>query len=84
MSTAMFLLAGLASDLAARSSGCARTRSPRRRPPTTSSSWHWGSSTASGRAPGWLAPAMSAVLVATMCAVDHPRLGGRSAGGEPG
>jgi hypothetical protein len=29
-------------------------------------------------APGWLAPAVSAVLVAIMYAVDHPRLGGRS------
>jgi hypothetical protein len=29
-------------------------------------------------APGWLAPAVSAVLVAIMYAVDHPRLGGRT------
>ena|SRR5688500_4258083 len=29
-------------------------------------------------APGWLAPAASAVLVAIMYAVDHPRLGGRT------
>jgi hypothetical protein len=29
-------------------------------------------------APGWLAPAASAVLVAIMYTVDHPRLGGRS------
>jgi Domain of unknown function (DUF4956) len=29
-------------------------------------------------APGWLAPAVSAVLVATMYAVDHPRLGART------
>jgi hypothetical protein len=29
-------------------------------------------------APGWLAPATSAVLVAIMYAVDHPRLGGRT------
>jgi Domain of unknown function (DUF4956) len=28
--------------------------------------------------PGWLAPAASAVLVATMYAVDHPRLGART------
>jgi hypothetical protein len=28
--------------------------------------------------PGWLAPATSAVLVAIMYAVDHPRLGGRT------
>ena len=28
--------------------------------------------------PGWLAPAMSAVLVAIMYTVDHPRLGARS------
>jgi hypothetical protein len=29
-------------------------------------------------APGWLAPATSAVLVAILYAVDHPRLGGRT------
>ena len=29
-------------------------------------------------APGWLAPAASAVLVAIMYTVDHPRLGGRT------
>jgi Domain of unknown function (DUF4956) len=29
-------------------------------------------------APGWLAPAVSAVLVAVMYAVDHPRLGART------
>jgi hypothetical protein len=29
-------------------------------------------------APGWLAPAVSAVLVAIMYAVDHPRLGART------
>jgi hypothetical protein len=29
-------------------------------------------------APGWLAPAVSAVLVAMMYAVDHPRLGART------
>jgi hypothetical protein len=29
-------------------------------------------------APGWLAPATSAVLVATMYVVDHPRLGART------